>query len=271
MSNFTIPSWGTKPWETIQPWLTIPTWLGEVAPGAADAARNISTYVSVHQSLTDVQRARLARLVGNDPAWATDMQSAWDELAIWRGKEQPSEAEQLIAQYELFSAAYRAPDLPQVSMTGFRERKEELAIIGTQVADAARALRGIVAEDAQVAMQLDDVWRLYRFKHRDDPVVASLPDHFDFNSAVGMVERLAYFVGAAAKGMKRFGPAPLLGKARGENAQQRTAIRHIAEVCERHFGSHMIGTVTKLVNAGLGRNDIGEETVRSSLPRKRKA
>jgi len=47
-------------------------------------------------------------------------------------------------------------------------------------------------------------------------------------------------------------------------AHKTTVIRKLAQVCEKHFGSPMYGTVATLANASLGRTDIDAETVRAS-------
>jgi hypothetical protein len=53
------------------PDIAIPSWFEQLAPGAAQAARDISA----HLNLTDEQRARLNRLVGDNEV----NKSVWHE------------------------------------------------------------------------------------------------------------------------------------------------------------------------------------------------
>jgi hypothetical protein len=177
--------------------------------------------------------------------------------------ERPSEFEQWMAQYELFRAAFRAPDLPQISKAGSRERKAQLAGLGKGLAEVAHNLQEIISNDLQVAVQAADIWFLYKRTHRDDPLVKNLPDNF--NSVANVLKRLSHFFDRASANIKPAGPAPYLGTTRGKNTQRTTVIRYIAEVCKHHYGAYMHGTVARLVNIVLDRTDIDEVTVRGSL------
>jgi hypothetical protein len=229
----------------------------KLAPGAAEAAHNISSGTLARDplgALTAEQRERLRRLTDH-PDYSESNESAWTELSIWRGKEQPSDIEVRSAQYELFRAAFRAPDLPAISKTEIRERKAALAGVAKRIVEAARDLDGIVASDEIIATQLADFWNVFRTKY-------DFPE--SFCAVFDLLGTAAYFIDFAAKYIKPAGPAPHLGKMRGKNVRTRTAVRHIAETCEQLFGSPMYETVAKLASASLGRT-VSVETVRNSL------
>ena len=72
-------------------------------------------------------------------------------------------------------------------------------------------------------------------------------------------------VSAAATSYKPEGPVPPVRQVNDSEAHKTTVIRKLAQVCKKHFGSPMYGTVATLANASLGRTDIDAETVRASL------
>jgi hypothetical protein len=240
--------------------ISILPWMEELAPGAAQAARNISSGTLARDplgargaTLTAKERERLRRLV-NHPKYNGSNEAAWRELNAWRGKERPSDIEVWIAQYELFRAVFRAPDLPPITKTEIRERKAALASVANRIVKAARELDGIVASDEIIATQLADLWQMFRTKY-------GFPENFC--AVFDLLGTLGYFIDIAAKHIKPAGPAPHLGKMRGKDAQTRAAVRHIVETCEQGFGSPMYETVRKLASASLGRI-ISIEKVRNS-------
>jgi hypothetical protein len=151
--------------------ISIPSWMDELAPGAAEAARNISSGTLVRDplrargaKLTAKERERLRRLV-NHPKYNESNEAVWRELSLWRGKERPSDNEVRNAQYELFRAAFCAPDLPPITKTEIRKRKAALAGVAKRIVEAAHDLDTIVASDEIVATQLADFWRIFRTKY----------------------------------------------------------------------------------------------------------
>jgi hypothetical protein len=233
----------------------------ELAPGAAQAARNISSGTLVRDplgargaKLTPKERERLRRLV-NHPKYNESNEAVWRELSLWRGKERPSDNEVWLAQSELFRAAFRAPDLSPITKTEIRERKAALAGVAKRIVEAARDLDGIVASDEIIATQLADFWQTFRTKY-------GFPENFC--AVFDLLGIPGHFIDVAAKHVKPAGPAPHLGKMRGKNAQTRAAARHIAETCEQQFGSPMYETMARLATASLGRT-VSIEIMRNSL------
>jgi hypothetical protein len=241
--------------------ISIPSWMEELAPGAAQAARNISSGTLARDplgahgaELTAKKRERLQRLV-NHCKYNGSNEAAWGELNAWRGKERPSDIEVWIAQYELFRAAFRAPDLPPITKTEIRERKAALAGVAKRIVEATGDLDRIVASDEIIATQLADFWQTFRTKYGFAE---------GFYTVFDLLGTLGYFIDDAAKHIKHAGPAPHLDKMRGKNAKTRASVRHIAETCEQLFGSPMYETVAKLASASLGRT-VSIEIVRNSL------
>jgi hypothetical protein len=237
------------------PDINIPAWLDELTPGAAAAARGI-----IGDNPTGSRRHRLKRLVDH-LKYNKSNRAAWRETDVWRGKERPSDIEVWIAQYELFRAAFRAPDLRAITKSESTELKAKLADVAKYFSAGTDRLDKIVATDEVIATQLTDLWRLFR-NHARHPLIVNLPE--GFCTVFDLVGIAGYFIDTAAKQINPAGATPYLGKMRGKNAQTRATIVHIADTCQQRFGSPMLGVVAKLASASLGRT-VTVDDVRNSL------
>jgi hypothetical protein len=231
------------------PWLHIPPWLDEAAPGAADAARIIST----DPNLSEPQRERLQRLVSDST------RRAWRELRVRRqkSKKQLSDDELWQAQHEIMWEAYRAPDLPPVGLPEIHRTKAGLAKIGKSAVKLGNDIWKL--ND----VQLTGMWALYRRKFPADDLVQSLPDNLQ--AIAKMLDRIGKFLGLAARPYKPYGPVDPVGQPGDSEALKTVVIRRIAKTCEKHFGASLYTTVATFANASLNRQDITNMTVRQSL------
>jgi hypothetical protein len=232
-------------------WLRIPRWLDEIAPGAAHAACDISS----EPNLSGPQRQRLQRLV-------SETKPAWHELGVWRDKDPPSEYDQPMLQYELFYAAYHAPEMAPITKAESRKSKRQVASIGKSLAKAAHDLQDLFFGNPVTGMELFEIWISYKEGDSGDTESAERAVR-DLRSAQDGLRQLIDFCDYASANIRPVAAASF-GKTRSTNARRSTAIHHIAQVCQRLYGSYMLGTVAKLASASLD-DDIGPETVRSTL------
>jgi hypothetical protein len=232
--------------------VAIPDWMDKSAPGAADAVLTIS-----REDLSEPQRQRLVRLTGEDTRYAWQ-EPARDAKA--RGKNL-SEEELRTAHFELMWESYRAADFAPAGKREIKQAKEKLAEIETATMDLAKKFHEIGNDEMFYDLR-HLLWHLYRHNHRDDEILANLPDCLSMATAL---DGLADFFRSAAPIFKPEGPVPPVGQPKGPEALRTTVIRKIAKVCEKHFGDTLSGTVARLANAALNRNDITKESVRGSL------
>jgi hypothetical protein len=226
----------------------IPSWMDEIAPGAAEAARAISV-----GKLSRLQHERLARLTSEVT------RSVWRELKrSHSSKRRLSDRELWKAQHELIYEAYRAADFQPVSPWEIEQSKTRIKELGAAIFTSALELRTLGCDK-----QLAGMWRAYRNNRRSDRLLHSLPDHP--SALADVLEPIADFCERAATHYKPEGPIPPVRQVRDSEALKTTVIRNLAQVCEKHFGSRMYGTVANLANASLGRTDINAVTVRASL------
>jgi hypothetical protein len=187
--------------------------------------------------------------------------SVWRELKRpHSSKQRLSESDLWKAQHELFFEAYRAADFQPVSPEEIEESKTRIKELGAAIFTSALELRTL-GRDAQFA----GMWGAYRNNknRRSDRVLHSLPDH---PAAIAdVLERIVDFCERAATLYKPEGPVPPVRQVKDPEALKTTVIRHLAQVCEKHFGTSMYNTVANLANASLGRTDIDAVTVRASL------
>ena len=234
--------------------IEIPSWMDEIAPGAAEAARAINRRAINSGNLSGLQGERLARLTN-------DTCSVWRELKRpHSSKRHLSDRELWEAQHELMYEAYRAADFQPASPREIEQSKTKIKELGTAIFTSAQKLRTL-GRDAQ----FEGMWGTYRNNEnrRNDRVLHSLPN--DPRAIADVLERIADFCERAATLYKPEGPVPPVPQVNDSEAHKTTVIRKLAQVCEKHFGSPMYGTVATLANASLGRTDIDAETVRASL------
>jgi hypothetical protein len=231
--------------EPAGPWLNAP--FDEVAPGAADAARSISS----DPNLSQPQRDRLQRLV-------SETKLAWRELSMHRheSKRQLDPGELYDAQHELLVTAFYAADFQPIGQPEIDRLKEALAEIG----EAATKLADEIWK-AGKDVSLTARWRLYCYKHPD--LMKTLPDHL--SGVAQLVNCIGSFFADAAPHYKPAGPVLPVGQPKSQDALRTEVIRKIASVCEKHFGTPLYSTVATLANASLNRNDITDVVVRGSL------
>jgi len=98
--------------------------------------------------------------------------------------------------------------------------------------------------------------------------LAKLPDSLP--SIATALDGLADFFQRVAPHYKPEGPVPVMDRPNYHDALKTTAIHQIAKICEKHFGTALLGAVATLANASLNRNDIDGGTVRGSLKPKKK-
>jgi hypothetical protein len=226
-------------------------WMEKDAPGAADAARDISG----RGDLSEAQQQRLARLTDEKT------RPAWKETPGLRQKSQRelSEEELYAAHHELMWEAYRAANFPPIGQSEIERRKARLAEIGT----AAQCLAREIREVGTGAPELYGLWNTYRIRRPDDQILATLPGSLP--SIATALDGLADFFRSAAPLVKPGGPVPAVGQPKDRDALKTTVIRQIGKTCKKHFKTEFYSTVARLANAALDRDDIDSDTVRGSL------
>jgi hypothetical protein len=230
--------------------IKIPDWMEKSAPGAAEAARMISG----EEDLSESQQQRLVRLTGED------IRSAWQTTNSQAKRKKLSEAELYAAHHELMWEAYHAADFPPVGHSEIEQAKARLEQIGKTAQRLAREIRAV----GTGAPQLYGLWNRYRIRRPDDQILATLPDSLP--SIATALDGLADFFRLAPPLYKPEGPVPSVERPKYHDALKTTVIRQIAKICEKHFGTPLLGTVARLANASLHRADIDSQTVRGSLP-----
>jgi hypothetical protein len=229
--------------------ILLPSWIENEVPGAAKAARLIS-----REKLRKDQRQRLERLTSERT------KSAWYELErpIKKSKKKELSKEQLWeAQFELMSVAFRAADLPPIGQREIMLAKKEISDLASSDAKLARGL-WTFGSDAQLV----GLWSLYLKNRSCGPT--SRFSSYPFVPFAVELGRLGDFLERAADLYKKE-PIPPLRNVKASTAPSTIVIRLIADVCKRRLGTPMYSTVATLANASLGREDISDTTVRSSL------
>jgi hypothetical protein len=231
------------------PTIAIPSWLDEIAPGAAQAARSISD----EENLSDLQRERLERLTSEltKPVWV-ELQRDHSS------KEKLSKDKIIEAQHELMFVSFRAPDFLPISEKEVERSKNRLK-------ELAGALKKLIGELREVSdnAQLPVMWGAYWKGRLYDPPFR-LFSH-DLPIVFEEMDRVADFYEVVAGPYKPAGPISPVKQVNDAEALKTTVIRHIAEICKKHFGTPMYRTVATLANATLNRTDITADTVRGSL------
>jgi hypothetical protein len=233
--------------------VAIPEWMKKSAPGAADAARDISGW-----ALSEAQQQRLARLIDKDT------KSAWQTTNSQAKRKNLSTEELRQAHHELMWEAFRAADFPPIGHSEIEQAKAKLEQIGKTAQRLAREIR----EVGTGAPQLYGLWNTYRSRRPDDGILAQLPDSLP--SIATALDVLADFFRLAAPRYKPEGPVPAVDRPNNHDALRTVVIRRIELVCRQRFGATLSEAVAALANAALDRHDIDRWTVRGSLkPRKK--
>jgi hypothetical protein len=229
----------------------IPNWVDDIAPGAAEAVR---FYVS-RIGLSDVQRRRLARLVG------PHTKHAWQELRRRLGSKKVLTPEELHwAQFQLLLTAFRAADNLPTSKRKIARMKMPLEEAGALAAELVTSI-GQLADDPQVWGMWGRYWN--RLSAEGEPL--SLPR--DLRDVANELKGLTKFFDRAVPLYKPQGSAPVVRYPFGSAGLRTAVIRTIARECKDKFGLHMHSVVAALANASLGNANITDDVVRQSLRR----
>ena len=182
---------------------------------------------------------------------------AWLETASKRqaNRKKLSEAELYGAQHELMWEAFRAADFQPVGQSEIKQAKARLADMVTAAQSLAREIR-----EVDIDAQIYGLWGSYQGRRHDDVPLSSIVTELD---------GLADFFRWAETHYKPQGPVLPVGQPKDREALKTTVIRKIAETCEKHFETPLLGTVATLANESLNRNDITRASVQGCIGRRK--